>query len=143
MEKWRTCNNNDNVIFQRYLIYCSGDIHIKVILLCARHFTMKSVWVCGRRGGVVHRKESFEDTKGVIRNHKSEKNRQYNGIRYKGIRTNSDVQNNSLPSRHFIFKCPCQAYYILKEVYYESVAFLVFHFITILQIFHIKRVFYL
>ena len=136
MENLKTCTNNDNVIFQRYLIYCSGDIHVIDILL---HFTMKGVSV----GRGIHRKENFVETKGVIRNRKSGKNRQHIGLKKTDIRTNNDIQNNSLPPQHFIFKCPCQEYYILKQVYYESVAFMVFHFIIILEIFHIKRVSYL
>ena len=104
MEKLKTCTNNDNVIFQRYLIYCSGDIHVIDILL---HFTMKGVSV----GRGIHRKENFVETKGVIGNRKSEKNRQHIGLKKTDIRTNNDIQNNSSPPRHFMFKCPCQEYY--------------------------------
>jgi len=35
----------------------------------------------------------FEDTKGVIRIHISQKNRQYNGQKKKYKRTNNDLQN--------------------------------------------------
>jgi len=37
--------------------------------------------------------EKFEDTKGVIRIRKSEKNRQYNDQTKKDKRTNNDLQN--------------------------------------------------
>jgi hypothetical protein len=38
-------------------------------------------------------KEELEDTKGVIRIHKSKKNRQYNGQKKKYKRTNNNPQN--------------------------------------------------
>ena len=38
-------------------------------------------------------KEEFEVTKGVIRIRKSKKNRQHNGKKKKGNRTNNDLQN--------------------------------------------------
>jgi hypothetical protein len=38
-------------------------------------------------------KEELEDTKGVIRIHKSKKNRQYNGQKKKYRRTNNNPQN--------------------------------------------------
>ena len=37
--------------------------------------------------------EEFEDTKGVIRIHKSKKDRQHNGQKKKYKRTNNDLQN--------------------------------------------------
>ena len=37
--------------------------------------------------------EEFEDTKGVIRNRVSKKNRQHNGQKKKDKRTNNDLQN--------------------------------------------------
>jgi hypothetical protein len=37
--------------------------------------------------------ERFEDTKGVIRSHKSKKDRQSNGQKNKDKRTNNDLQN--------------------------------------------------
>jgi hypothetical protein len=38
-------------------------------------------------------REEFEDTKGVIRIHKSKKNRQHNGQKKKDKMTNNDQQN--------------------------------------------------
>jgi hypothetical protein len=38
-------------------------------------------------------KEEFEDTKGVIKIHKSKKDRQHNGQLKKDKRTNNDLQN--------------------------------------------------
>ena len=37
--------------------------------------------------------KEFEDTKGVIRNRKSKKNKQHNGQKKKYKRTNNDLQN--------------------------------------------------
>jgi len=37
--------------------------------------------------------EEFEDTKGIIRNRKSKKDRQHNGQKKKDNRTNNDLQN--------------------------------------------------
>jgi len=37
--------------------------------------------------------EEFVDTKGVIKIHKSKKDRQYNGQKKKDKRTNNDLQN--------------------------------------------------
>jgi hypothetical protein len=38
-------------------------------------------------------REQFEDTKGVIRRHKSKQDRQYNGQIKKNKKTNDDLQN--------------------------------------------------
>ena len=43
----------------------------------------------------LHRKEEFEDTKGVIRIRKSQKDRQHNGQKKKDKGTNSDLQNTT------------------------------------------------
>jgi len=43
--------------------------------------------------------EEFEDTKGVIRIHKSKKDRQHNGQKKKDKRTNSDLQNKGQVTR--------------------------------------------
>jgi len=39
--------------------------------------------------------EKIEDTKGIIKSHKSKKDRQYNGQRKKDKRTNSVFQSNA------------------------------------------------
>ena len=39
------------------------------------------------------KQEKFEDTTGVIRSHKSKKDRQHNGKKKKDKRTNNDLQN--------------------------------------------------
>jgi hypothetical protein len=44
--------------------------------------------------GIQILQEEFEDTKGVIRIHKSKKGRQHNGQKKKYKRTNNDLQNN-------------------------------------------------
>jgi hypothetical protein len=42
----------------------------------------------------MYNKNSFEDIKGVIRSHKSKKDRQSNGQEKKDKRTNNNLQNN-------------------------------------------------
>jgi hypothetical protein len=53
----------------------------------------RSVQILGVVVAPVSKQEEFEDTKGVIRIHKS-KNRQHNGQKKKYKRTNNDIENH-------------------------------------------------
>jgi hypothetical protein len=50
----------------------------------------------GRMFSISFHLEEFEDTKGIIRIHKSKKNSQHNGQMKKYKRTNNDLQNITL-----------------------------------------------
>ena len=50
--------------------------------------------------------EEFKDTKGVIRNHISKKNRQYNGQKKKHKRTNNDLQNFTHKTKDRVTRTP-------------------------------------
>ena len=47
--------------------------------------------------------KKFEDTKGVIRSHKSKEDKQYNGQRKRDKRTNNYLQNTTQKANEYIF----------------------------------------
>jgi hypothetical protein len=50
--------------------------------------------------------EEFEDTKGVIRIHKSKKDRQYNSQKKKDKRTNNDLQSTTQKTKDWVTRTP-------------------------------------
>jgi len=48
----------------------------------------------------------FEDTKGVIKNCKSKRDRQYNGQRKKNKKTNNDLQNITQKTKDWATRSP-------------------------------------
>ena len=50
--------------------------------------------------------EMFENTKGVIRSHKSKKDHQYNGQNKKDKRTNNDVQKTTHKTKDWATRTP-------------------------------------
>ena len=67
-------------------------------------------------------KEEFEDTKGVIR--KSKKNRQHNGEKKKHKRTNNNLQNTTQKTKDLIFTMVKYLQIIRKLNYSNSLSFL-------------------
>ena len=53
-------------------------------------------------------KEDLEDTKRVIRIHKSKKNRQHNGLKKKDKRTNNDLQNTTHKTKDRATRTPLE-----------------------------------
>jgi hypothetical protein len=74
-----------NFVFHFFSLACIiGDLHFRLKIL----------------------QEEFEDTKGVIRIHKSKKNRQHNGQKRKYKRTNNDIQNTTQKTKDRVTRIP-------------------------------------
>jgi len=55
-------------------------------------------------------KEDLEDTKRVIRIHKSKKNRQHNGLKKKDKRRNNDLQNTTQKTKDRATRTPLKKF---------------------------------